>query len=101
MRRDTGRDAAVDCCGAARRCGRLCRRASRVSIDGAGLFFAHVRLHGGPAPVRRYLPHLMDLVLQGAVDPGRVFDLVLPLEQVAEGYAAMDDRRAIKALLQP
>jgi len=72
-----------------------------VSIDGAGLFFAHVRLHGGPAPVRRYLPHLIDLVLQGAIDPGRVFDLVLPLEQVAEGYAAMDDRRAIKALLQP
>jgi threonine dehydrogenase-like Zn-dependent dehydrogenase len=72
-----------------------------LSIDGAELFFTHVRLHGGPAPVRRYLPHLIELVLQGQIDPGKVFDLVLPLDQVAEGYAAMDERRAIKALLQP
>ena len=72
-----------------------------VSIDAAGLFFTHVRLHGGPAPVRRYLPHLIELVLQGQINPGKVFDLVLPLDQVAEGYAAMDERRAIKALLQP
>ncbi len=55
-----------------------------------------MRLHGGPAPVRRYLPHLIDLVLKGVIDPGKVFDLTLPLDQVAEGYRAMDERRAIK-----
>lgn len=65
------------------------------------LFFAHVHLHGGPAPVRRYLPTLIDLVLKGTIDPGKVFDLTLPLDQVAEGYRAMDERRAIKTLLQP
>ncbi|MCB9878987.1 MAG: zinc-dependent alcohol dehydrogenase family protein [Planctomycetes bacterium] len=72
-----------------------------VALDGQELFFSHVHLHGGPAPVRRYLPDLIQLVLDGAIDPGKVFDLVLPLEQVAEGYRAMDERRAIKALLQP
>jgi threonine dehydrogenase-like Zn-dependent dehydrogenase len=72
-----------------------------VEFDGAKLFFTHVRLHGGPAPVRRYLPDLIDLVLRGEIDPGKVFDLTLPLEQVAEGYRAMDERRAIKTLLVP
>lgn len=72
-----------------------------VSLDGAQLFFSHVHLHGGPAPVRRYLPQLIDLILNGKINPGKVFDLVLPLEQVAEGYRAMDERRAIKALLRP
>jgi threonine dehydrogenase-like Zn-dependent dehydrogenase len=72
-----------------------------VSLDGQALFFAHVRLFGGPAPVRRFLPELIDLVLKGKVHPGKVFDLVLPLDQVAEGYRAMDERRAIKALLRP
>ena len=72
-----------------------------VSLDGEQLFFSHVHLHGGPAPVRRYLPHLIDLVMKGAIDPGRVFDLTLPLQQVAEGYRAMDERRAIKALVRP
>jgi threonine dehydrogenase-like Zn-dependent dehydrogenase len=70
-----------------------------VALDGAKLFFAHVHLHGGPAPVRRYLPQLIDLVLSGQIDPGKVFDLTLPLDQVAEGYRAMDERRAIKTLL--
>jgi threonine dehydrogenase-like Zn-dependent dehydrogenase len=65
------------------------------------LFFSHVHLHGGPAPVRQYLPKLIDLVLNGKINPGKVFDLTLPLEQVAEGYRAMDERRAIKALLRP
>jgi threonine dehydrogenase-like Zn-dependent dehydrogenase len=55
----------------------------------------------GPAPVRRFLPKLIDLVLNGKVSPGKVFDLTLPLEQVAEGYRAMDERRAIKTLLRP
>jgi threonine dehydrogenase-like Zn-dependent dehydrogenase len=72
-----------------------------VSLDGEELFFAHVHLHGGPAPVRRYLPRLIDLVWKRTIEPGKVFDLTLPLEQVAEGYRAMDERQAIKTLLQP
>lgn len=72
-----------------------------VELSGVELFFSHVHLHGGPAPVRRYLPHLIDLVMNRVIDPGKVFDLTLPLDQVAEGYRAMDERRAIKALLMP
>jgi threonine dehydrogenase-like Zn-dependent dehydrogenase len=72
-----------------------------VSLDGQQLFFSHVHLHGGPAPVRKYLPKLIDLVFNGTINPGKVFDLVLPLAQVAEGYRAMDERRAIKTLLRP
>ncbi|MFF4500564.1 zinc-dependent alcohol dehydrogenase family protein [Streptomyces sp. NPDC001401] len=72
-----------------------------VAVDGQELFFSQVGLRGGPAPVRRYLPELIDLVLSGHINPGKVFDLTLPLEQVAEGYKAMDERRAIKALLKP
>ena len=72
-----------------------------VELNGEGLFFAHVHLHGGPAPVRRYLPELIELVWNGKIDPGKVFDLQLPMAQVAEGYLAMDERRAIKALLRP
>jgi len=72
-----------------------------VTLDAQDLFFRHVRLHGGPAPVRRYLPKLIELVWSRKIDPGRVFDLTLPLDQVAEGYRAMDERRAIKTLLRP
>jgi threonine dehydrogenase-like Zn-dependent dehydrogenase len=72
-----------------------------VALEGDKLFFAHVHLHGGPAPVRRYLPTLIDLVWNRKINPGKVFDLTLPLDQVAEGYRAMDTRRAIKALLHP
>lgn len=72
-----------------------------VEIPGEELFYAEVHLHGGPAPVRRFLPELIDLVLAGKIDPGKVFDLRIPLAQVAEGYRAMDERRAIKALLMP
>jgi len=72
-----------------------------VELDGQNLFFRHVHLHGGPAPVRRYLPKLIELILARKIDPGKVFDLTLPLEQVAEGYRAMDERRAIKTLLRP
>ena len=72
-----------------------------VELDGAELFYAHVHLHGGPAPVRRFLPDLIGLVLDGKINPGKVFDLTLPLDQVAEGYRAMDERRAIKVLLRP
>ena len=70
-----------------------------VEIPGGELFFSHVHLHCGPAPVRRFLPQLIDLIWSRQIDPGRVFDLTLPLEQVAQGYAAMDKRRAIKVLL--
>jgi threonine dehydrogenase-like Zn-dependent dehydrogenase len=72
-----------------------------VELNGEHLFFTHVRLHGGPAPVRRFLPQLIDLVWNGKINPGKVFDLTLPLDQVAEGYRAMDERRAIKVLLRP
>jgi threonine dehydrogenase-like Zn-dependent dehydrogenase len=74
-----------------------------VVLNGQDLFFtyAHIHLHGGPAPVRRFLPELINLVWNGKINPGKVFDLTLPLDQVAEGYRAMDERRAIKALLQP
>jgi len=72
-----------------------------VELDGQQTFFAHVHLHGGPAPVRRYLPTLIDLIVTDKIQPGKVFDLELPLEKVANGYAAMDERRAIKTLLRP
>ncbi len=71
-----------------------------VSFDGRELFFKQQRMLGGPAPVRRFLPDLMDRVLQGKIQPGKVFDLVLPIDQVAEGYKAMDERRAIKTMLR-
>jgi threonine dehydrogenase-like Zn-dependent dehydrogenase len=58
-----------------------------------------VHLHGGPAPVRRFLPEHLELIANGDIQPGKVFDLTLPLDDVAEGYRAMDERRAIKTLL--
>ncbi|MER7774958.1 zinc-dependent alcohol dehydrogenase family protein [Streptomyces sp. NPDC096191] len=72
-----------------------------VQIDGQELFFSHVALRGGPAPVRAFLPDLIERVLTGRINPGKVFDLELPLDQAAEGYRAMDERRAIKTLLRP
>jgi threonine dehydrogenase-like Zn-dependent dehydrogenase len=70
-----------------------------VSLPGQELFFSGVHLHGGPAPVRRFLPELIRLIWDREIDPGKVFDLTLPLEEAAEGYRAMDERRAIKVLL--
>jgi threonine dehydrogenase-like Zn-dependent dehydrogenase len=72
-----------------------------VELPGEELFYSHVHLHGGPAPVRRFLPELIDLIWNRQIDPGKVFDLTLPLEQAAEAYQAMDERRAIKTLLRP
>jgi threonine dehydrogenase-like Zn-dependent dehydrogenase len=72
-----------------------------VELPGEELFYSHVHLHGGPAPVRRFLPELIDLIWNRRIDPGKVFDLELPLEQAADGYEAMDERRAIKVLLRP
>jgi threonine dehydrogenase-like Zn-dependent dehydrogenase len=72
-----------------------------VELPGEELFYSHVHLHGGPAPVRRFLPQLIDLIWSRQIDPGKVFDLELPLEEAAAGYQAMDQRRAIKVLLHP
>jgi threonine dehydrogenase-like Zn-dependent dehydrogenase len=72
-----------------------------VRLDGEELFFSHVHLHGGPAPVRQYLPELIQLIWNRKIAPGKVFDLELPLEETAAGYEAMDQRRAIKVLLRP
>ena len=71
-----------------------------VTFDGQQLFFGQKRMLGGPAPVRRFLPDLMDRVGKGKIKPGKVFDLELPLADVAEGYRAMDERRATKVLLK-
>jgi threonine dehydrogenase-like Zn-dependent dehydrogenase len=72
-----------------------------VQLPGEELFYAEVHLLGGPAPVRRFLPDLIRRIENHDIDPGKVFDLTLPLDQAADGYRAMDERRAIKALLQP
>jgi threonine dehydrogenase-like Zn-dependent dehydrogenase len=71
-----------------------------VELPGQELFFSHTNLHGGPAPVRGYLPELIDLIWNRRIDPGKVFDLELPLDETAAGYDAMDQRRAIKVLLR-
>jgi len=76
-------------------------KAQCSTVPGEEFFFSHVHLHGGPAPVRRFLPELIDLIWSRKINPGKVFNLTLPLEQVAEVYRAMDERRAIKALLRP
>ena len=70
-----------------------------VALPGEELFFSGVHLHGGPAPVRRFLPELIELIWQRTINPGKVFDLQLPLADAAEAYQAMDERRAIKSLL--
>ena len=72
-----------------------------VSLDGMELFWSLAHVHGGPAPVRRFLPELIELIWNREIDPGKVFDLHLPLDQAAAGYQAMDQRDAIKVLLQP
>jgi threonine dehydrogenase-like Zn-dependent dehydrogenase len=72
-----------------------------VAVPGMDLFWSLVHLHGGPAPVRRFLPELIELIWNRQIDPGKVFDLELPLEQAAGGYEAMDRRQAIKVLLHP
>jgi threonine dehydrogenase-like Zn-dependent dehydrogenase len=72
-----------------------------VQVPAGDLFSDNVQVQGGPAPVRRFLPDLIDLIWTRQVAPGKVFDLELPLNQVADGYQAMDERRAIKVLLRP
>ncbi|KQP64895.1 MULTISPECIES: zinc-dependent alcohol dehydrogenase family protein [unclassified Nocardioides] len=108
-----GADAVLECVGtdqAMRTAFTVARPGSTVGFVGVPhgvelpirrMFSHNVGLAGGMAPVRRYLPELLDHVLAGRIDPGLVFDLTLPMDQVAEGYAAMDERRATKVLLQP
>jgi hypothetical protein len=78
----------------------IIRLSAAVEFDGEQLFYAQRGLMGGPAPVRRFLPHLMELVAERRINPGKVFDLALPLADAAEGYRAMDERRAIKTMLR-
>src|SRR5215216_5810532 len=113
LTRGVGADSVLECVGTQESMKQAIRSARRgghvsfvgvpheVQLDGQELFFSHVHLHGGPAPVRRYLPKLLDLVLHKTINPGAVFELTRPLGRVAEGYRAMDERRAIKALLRP
>src|SRR5437763_8228588 len=72
-----------------------------VAVPGMDLFWSLAHLHGVPAPVRRFLPEQIELIWNRTIDPGKVFDLELPLEEADAGYEAMDERRAIKALLRP
>jgi threonine dehydrogenase-like Zn-dependent dehydrogenase len=72
-----------------------------VAVPGMDLFWSLAHVHGGPAPVRRFLPELIDLIWNRRIEPGKVFDLELPLEEAAAGYRAMDERESIKALLRP
>ena len=69
-------------------------------VDAEGTFYRNVGMRGGPAPARHYQPELMQAVLDGEINPGKVFDLTIDLDDIAEGYAAMDERRAIKALVK-
>ncbi len=71
-----------------------------VEIPVPRIFFRNIGLHGGPAPARAYLPELLDDVLEGRIHPGRVFDFTTDLDGIAEAYAAMDERRAIKSLVK-
>jgi threonine dehydrogenase-like Zn-dependent dehydrogenase len=84
-----------------RRLRRHRRRPHGVELAGEELFFSHVGVRGGPAPVRRFLPELIELVCNREIEPGKVFDLTLPLDQASEGYRAMDERRTIRTLLRP
>ena len=71
-----------------------------VEIDAAGTFYRNIGMRGGPAPARAYQPALLRQVLAGSINPGKVFDATFPLDDIAEAYAAMDERRAIKALVK-
>ncbi len=108
-----GADAVLECVGTDQSMGtafRIARPGSTVGFVGAPhgvelpvrqMFVRNVGLAGGMAPVRAYLPDLLERVLDGRIDPGQVFDLTLPLDEVAEGYRAMDERRAIKVMIRP
>ena len=71
-----------------------------AQVDAEGTFYRNIGMRGGPAPARHYQPELLKAVLAGEINPGKVFDLTVGLDDIAEGYAAMDERRAIKALVK-
>lgn len=71
-----------------------------VEIPAEGTFYRNVGMRGGPAPVRAYMPELLEAVLAGKIHPGRVFDFTTDLDHIADAYAAMDERRAIKSLIK-
>ncbi len=108
-----GADAVLECVGtdqSMQTAFRVARPGSMVGMVGVPhgvelplrrMFTQNIGLHGGMAPTRKYLPELLQRVLAGGIDPGRVFDLTVPLDDVAEGYRAMDERRAIKVLVRP
>jgi threonine dehydrogenase-like Zn-dependent dehydrogenase len=112
MTKGVGADAVLECVGTDESMGQALKTARPgamvgyvgvphgVELDGQALFYSQVGMLGGPAPVRRFLPDLLKLVLDRKINPGKVFDMELPLANVAEGYRAMDERRAIKTLLR-
>ncbi len=101
-----GVDAALECVGTGQSLGTamaIARPGSVVGAIGAPqdiVVFRNVGLRGGVAPARTYIPELLDDVLEGRIEPGRVFDFETDLEGVAEAYTVMDERRAIKSLLR-
>ncbi len=108
-----GADAVLECVGtddAMKSAFQIARPGSTVGFVGAPhgvelpvrrMFVKNIGLAGGMAPTRKYMPELLAMVLDGTIEPGLVFDLTLPLDQVADGYRAMDERRAIKVLIEP
>jgi threonine dehydrogenase-like Zn-dependent dehydrogenase len=68
---------------------------------GDDAFYDNIRISGGPAPARAYVEELLPDILEGRIEPGRVFDRSVPLEEVPDGYRAMDSREAIKVLVEP
>jgi len=106
-----GVDAALECVGTGQSMATafgIARPGSIVGAVGAPhgvevpidtLIFRNIGLRGGVAPARRYIPELLDDVLEGRIHPGRVFDFETNLDGIAEAYAAMDERRAIKSLV--
>jgi threonine dehydrogenase-like Zn-dependent dehydrogenase len=64
-------------------------------------FYNNLTVSGGPAPVRAYIGELLPDVLEGTIEPGRVLDRTMPLEEVPDGYRAMNDREAIKVMVEP
>ena len=111
LTRGIGADAALECVGTAQSTATafaVARPGSTVGIVGvphgqvpfAETFFRNTGWRGGPAPARIYIPGLLDDVLDGAIDPGRVFDYETDLDHIADAYRAMDERRAIKSLVR-
>jgi len=63
-------------------------------------FYKNVTVGGGPAPARAYIDEFLPDVLEGRIQPGRVFDRVIKLEEVPDGYRAMDQRESIKVMIE-